>query len=87
MQRSEMKEKEEQGNEMGGTDAPPLREVLETSAKIPDSDVTNHDAAPVYANQPAEGAEDGDTIQMRSSQPFKPERITRTKDHCDWAMS
>ena len=75
MQRSEMKEKEERGNEMGGTDAPPLREVLETSAEIPDSDVTNHDAAPVYVNQPAEGAEDGDTIQTRSLQPFKPEHV------------
>jgi hypothetical protein len=62
MRRSEMKEKEERGNEMGGNDAPPSREVLETSAEIPDSDVTDHDAAPVYVNQPTEGAGDEDTI-------------------------
>jgi len=61
---------------MGGNDAPPSREVLETSAETPDNEVTNHDEAPVYTNQPAEGAEDGDTIQMRSSQPFKPEHVT-----------
>ena len=63
MQRSERQEKEEQGNEMGGNDAPPLREVLEILAKIPDNDVTNHDVAPVYTNQPVEGTEDVDTIQ------------------------
>ena len=57
-----MKEKEEQGNEMGGNDAPPSREVLETSVEIPDSDVTDHDVAPVYVNQPTEGAGDEDTI-------------------------
>jgi len=62
MRRSEMKEKEEQGNEMGGNDAPPSREVLETSAENPDHDVTDHDAAPVYANQPTEGTGDEDTI-------------------------
>jgi len=70
-----MEEKEERGNEMGGNDAPPSREVLETSAENPDSDVTNHDAAPVYANQLVEGTEDIDTIQTRSSQPFKPECV------------
>ena len=62
---------------MGGNDTPPSREVLETPAEIPDNHVTDHDAAPVYANQPVEGARDEDSILTRSTQPFKPERVAR----------
>jgi hypothetical protein len=49
---------------MGGNDTPPSREVLKMSAETLDNEVTNHDAAPVYTNQLAKGAEDRDTIQM-----------------------
>ena len=49
---------------MGGNDAPTSREVLKASPETPDNDVTNHDAAPVYANQPAEGTGDRDSDQQ-----------------------
>jgi hypothetical protein len=49
---------------MGGNDTPPSREVLKTSAEIPDDDVADHDVAPVYVNQPMETARDEDTIFM-----------------------
>ena len=60
---------------MGGNNAPTLREVLKTSPETLDNNVTKHDAALVYVNQLAEGTGDGDTIQMRSTQLFKPECV------------
>jgi len=73
----ELEQENESGNQMGGSDIPPSRGVLEKPTDISDDDATNYNTIPVYANQPTNFSEDEDTILTRSTDPFKPERTAR----------
>lgn len=56
---------------------PPSRGVHNINSNIPNANITDHDIAAVYTNQPVDCAGKEDTILTRAMDPFKPERVAR----------
>jgi len=68
---------EEREDQVGGEDMPPSRGVHNINSNIPNANITDHDIAAVYTNQPVDCAGKEDTILTRATDPFKPERVAR----------
>ena len=54
---------------------PPSRGVHDINLDMPNANVTDHDTATVYTNQPVDCAGKKDNILTQATDPFKPERV------------